>query len=437
MTSSPTGVGVVTPAETPGGAAGAEPEAAATTPDGSPSVGPSVEAVRRAAELLEGIAIRTPVEESRWLSRIAGGPVLLKAENLQRAGSFKIRGAYVRMTGLTEEERSRGVVAASAGNHAQGVALAAQLLGIRAVVYMPHGAPLPKEKATRGYGAEVRFSGATIDDALVSARQYAEETGAVLVHPFDHPDVVAGQATCGLELLEQCPSVRTVIVPTGGGGLLAGIATVIKRARPDVRVVGVQAEGAASYPVSLEKGSPQALTSMTTMADGIAVGRPGDVPFAAVREHVDEVVTVDEESLSKALLMVIERAKLVVEPAGAVGVAALMQHPERFETPAVVVLSGGNVDPLLLMNVIRHGLAAAGRYLDFHVLIPDSPGGLAQLLAELAAAQANILDVVHERTSAQLHLGEVEVGLQVETRGPEHAERVLDHLRGCGYRVTV
>ena len=437
MTSSPTGVGVVTPAETPGGAAGAEPEAAATTPDGSPSVGPSVEAVRRAAELLEGIAIRTPVEESRWLSRIAGGPVLLKAENLQRAGSFKIRGAYVRMTGLTEEERSRGVVAASAGNHAQGVALAAQLLGIRAVVYMPHGAPLPKEKATRGYGAEVRFSGSTIDDALVSARQYAEETGAVLVHPFDHPDVVAGQATCGLELLEQCPSVRTVIVPTGGGGLLAGVATVVKRTRPDVRVVGVQAEGAAAYPLSLEKGSPQALTSMSTMADGIAVGRPGDVPFAAVREHVDEFVTVDEESLSKALLMVIERAKLVVEPAGRVGVAALMQHPERFETPAVVVLSGGNVDPLLLMNVIRHGLAAAGRYLDFHVLIPDSPGGLAQLLAELAAAQANILDVVHERTSAQLHLGEVEVGLQVETRGPEHAERVLDHLRGCGYRVTV
>ena len=224
MTSPPTGAGVVTPAETPGGAAGAEPDAAATTPDPSPSVGPSAEAVRRAAELLEGVAIRTPVEESRWLSRIAGGPVLLKAENLQRAGSFKIRGAYVRMTGLTADERSRGVVAASAGNHAQGVALAAQLLGIRAVVYMPNGAPLPKEKATRGYGAEVRFSGSTIDDALVSARQYADETGAVLVHPFDHPDVVAGQATCGLELLEQCPSVRTVIVPTGGGGLLAGIA---------------------------------------------------------------------------------------------------------------------------------------------------------------------------------------------------------------------
>ena len=400
------------------------------------SSGPSPEEVRRAAALLEGVAIRTPLEESRWLSRVAGGPVLLKTENLQRAGSFKIRGAYVRMARLSDEERARGVVAASAGNHAQGVALAAQLLGIRAVVYMPHGAPLPKEKATRGYGAEVRFSGATIDEALLSARQYAEESGAVLVHPFDHPDVVAGQATCGLELLEQCPDVRTVVVPTGGGGLLAGIATVVKRGRPDVRVVGVQAEGAAAYPASLEQGYPQALTVMTTMADGIAVGRPGDVPFAAVQQHVDEFLTVDEEALSQALVMVLERAKLVVEPAGAVGVAAVMQHPQRFETPAVVVLSGGNVDPLLLMNVIRHGLAAAGRYLDFHVRIPDRPGGLARLLGELAEVEANVLDVVHERTSAHLHIGEVAVGLQVETRGPEHTERVLGHLRAQGYAVT-
>ena len=415
-------------------AAGTTPltsEGAAT----SGPAGPSADDVRRAAALLEGVAIRTPVEESRWLSRIAGGPVLLKAENLQRAGSFKIRGAYTRMSGLSPEERARGVVAASAGNHAQGVALAAQLLGIRAVVYMPNGAPLPKEKATRGYGAEVRFAGSTIDEALLAARQYAEETGAVLVHPFDHPDVVAGQATCGLEILEQCPDVRTVIVPTGGGGLLAGIATVVKRVRPDVRVVGVQAEGAAAYPASLEKGYPQALTTMTTMADGIAVGCPGDVPFAAVREHVDEFVTVDEEALSQALLMVIERAKLVVEPAGAVGVAALMADPDRFETPAVVVLSGGNVDPLLLMNVIRHGLAAAGRYLDFRCSIPDRPGGLARLLAELAEVEANVLDVVHERTSAHLHLGEVAVQLQVETRGSEHTERVLAHLRGRGYSV--
>jgi len=401
------------------------------------TVGPSAEEVERAVGLLRGVSIRTPVEESRWLSKIAGGPVHLKAENLQRAGSFKIRGAYVRMCGLGPEERARGVVAASAGNHAQGVALAAQLLGIRAVVFMPVGAPIPKEKATRDYGAEVRFAGSSVDEALVSAREYAGKTGAVLVHPFDHPDIVAGQATCGVELLEQCPDARTVLVPAGGGGLLAGIATVVKRARPEVRVVGVQAEGAAAYPPSLAGGAPQALTTMTTMADGIAVGRPGDVPFAAVREYVDEVVTVDEEALSQAVLMLIERAKLVVEPAGAAAVAAVMAQPHRFPTPAVAVLSGGNVDPLLLMNLLRHGMAAGGRYLDFRVRITDKPGGLARLLADLAEVEANVLDVVHERTSARLHVGEVDVSLQVETRGPEHADLVIGRLRARGYPVTV
>ena len=401
----------------------------------SSEVGPSAEDVAAAQRLLEGVAIRTPVEESRWLSAVAGGPVLLKTENLQRAGSFKIRGAYTRMSRLSEEERARGVVAASAGNHAQGVALAAQLLGIRSRVYMPHGAPIVKEKATRAYGAEVHFIGTTIDEGLVEARKYAEETGAILVHPFDHPDVVAGQATCGVELLEQCPDVRTVIVPAGGGGLLAGIATAVKRERPDVHVVGVQAAGAAAWPTSLEKGAPQPLASMTTMADGIAVGCPGQVPFDAVQAHVDEFVTVSEESLSKALLMLLERAKLVVEPAGAAGVAAMLDHPQRFATPAVVVLSGGNVDPILLMNVVRHGMAAAGRYLDFRARIPDRPGGLARLLAELADAGANVLDVVHRRTSAHLHLDEVEVALQVETRGPEHAAKVLEHLRTRGYPV--
>ena len=401
----------------------------------STEVGPSAEDVADARRLLEGVAIRTPVEESRWLSRIAGGPVLLKTENLQRAGSFKIRGAYTRMSRLSGEERARGVVAASAGNHAQGVALAAQLLGIRSRVYMPHGAPIVKEKATRAYGAEVHFVGTTIDEGLVEARKYADETGAVLVHPFDHPDVVAGQATCGLELLEQCPEMRSLIVPAGGGGLLAGVATAVKRERPDVHVVGVQAAGAAAWPVSLEKGAPQALDSMTTMADGIAVGRPGEVPFAAVRAHVDEFLTVSEESLSKALLMLLERAKLVVEPAGAAGVAAMMDHPQRFATPAVVVLSGGNIDPILLMNVVRHGMAATGRYLDFRARIPDRPGGLARLLAELAEAGANVLDVVHRRTSAQLHLDEVEVALQVETRSQEHAAKVLEHLRAKGYPV--
>jgi threonine dehydratase len=258
----------------------------------------------------------------------------------------------------------------------------------------------------------------------------------VLIHPFDHVDIVTGQGTCGLEILEQCPDVRTVLVPCGGGGLIAGIATAIKAVHPALRVVGVQAEGAAAYPGSLAEGHPIALQSMSTMADGIAVGCPGDVPFRAIQQHVDEIVTVSEESLSRALLMLLERAKLVVEPAGAAAVAALLDQPSRFETPVVAVLSGGNVDPLLLMRVIRHGMAAAGRYLSFRVRIPDLPGGLARLLFELADVEANVLDVVHERTSTQLTLDEVEVALQVETRGAEHAGRVLARLRECGYHVS-
>jgi threonine dehydratase len=397
---------------------------------------PTLADIEEARRLLRGVAIETPMEESRWLSGLARGPVLLKAENLQRTGSFKIRGAYLRMSRLSEAERAAGVVAASAGNHAQGVALAAQLLDIKATVFMPEGAPIPKEKATRGYGADVRFHGHSVDAALVEAKAFAAETGAVLIHPFDHVDIVTGQGTCGLEILDQAPGIRTVLVPTGGGGFIAGIATAIKARRPDVRVVGVQAEGAAAYLRSLREGHPVALETMSTMADGIAVGCPGEVPFRAIQQHVDDFVTVSEESLSRALLMTLERAKLLVEPAGAAAVAAMLDNPTAFETPAVAVLSGGNVDPLLLMRVLRHGMAAAGRYLSFRVRIPDLPGGLARLLGELADVEANVLDVVHERTSTHLHVDEVEVALQVETRGPEHADRVLARLRECGYHVS-
>ncbi|WP_110182079.1 threonine ammonia-lyase [Nocardioides solisilvae] len=391
--------------------------------------------VEEAALTLAGVAVRTPMEESRWLSGLVGGPVQLKCENLQRTGSFKARGAYVRIARLTEEERARGVVAASAGNHAQGVALAAQSLGIRATVFMPEGAPIPKERATRGYGADVVFAGRYLEDALEAAQQFSAETGAVLIHPFDHVDVVAGQGTCGLEILEQAPEVQTVLVPTGGGGLLAGIAIAVKAQRPDVRVVGVQAEGAAAWPGSLAAGGPVALPSMTTMADGIAVGRPGEITFAAVRDHVDEILTVSEESLSRALLALLERAKMVVEPAGAAAVAALLDQPGAFGTPAVAVLSGGNIDPLLLGRVIRHGLASAGRYLYLRVCISDRPGGLAQLLAEVSETGANVLEVAHERISPTLALDEVEVRLQLETRGAPHAEKVLARLRERGHRV--
>jgi len=392
--------------------------------------------VEAAATLLQGVAIRTPMEESRWLSQAVGGPVLLKCENLQRTGSFKIRGAYVRMSHLSAEERARGVVAASAGNHAQGVALAAQMLGIKATVFMPEGAPIPKLNATRGYGAEVIFHGAVLDEALTRAIAYAEETGAVLIHPFDHVDIVAGQATCGLEILEQAPQAASVVVPTGGGGLIAGIALAIKAHRPDISVIGVQAEGAAAYPESLRAGAPVALPTMATMADGIAVGCPGVVPFAEIAAHVDEVITVSEESISRALVLLLERAKMVVEPAGAVAVAAILDHPDRFATPAVAVLSGGNIDPLLLGKVIRHGMAAAGRYLNIWVRIPDRPGGLARLLSELADEGANVLEVVHQRTSTSLSIDEVEVHVQVETRGPEHAEGVLERLGRDGYHVV-
>ncbi|NYG58459.1 threonine dehydratase [Nocardioides daedukensis] len=391
--------------------------------------------IEAAREVLAGVAVRTPMEESRWLSQLAGGSVSLKCENLQRTGSFKIRGAYLRISRLSEEERARGVVAASAGNHAQGVALAASLLGIRSTVFMPEGAPIPKEKATRAYGADVVFHGKYIDQALVAARKFADETGAVLIHPFDHEDIVAGQGTTGLEVLEQVPDVRTVLVPTGGGGLIAGMAVAIKALRPDVRVIGVQAEGAAALPASLLAGEPVPLEQMSTMADGIAVGCPGEVPFAAIRGAVDEVLTVSEESLSRALLSLLERAKMVVEPAGAAAVAAMLDDPKRFETPAVAVLSGGNIDPLLLGKVIRHGMASAGRYLNLQVLIPDAPGGLATLLTELAELQANVLEVVHERISPTLLLDEVEVQVQLETRGPDHASTLLTRLRERGYTV--
>ncbi|TDD50691.1 threonine ammonia-lyase [Kribbella antibiotica] len=389
--------------------------------------------IARAADLLHDVVAPTPLEYSRWLSELVGGDVFLKCENLQRTGSFKLRGAYVRMARLSKAERKRGVVAASAGNHAQGVALAAQLLGIKATVFMPHGAPIPKEKATRAYGAEIRFTGTSIDDCLREARKFEAETGAVLIHPFDHLDIVAGQATAGLEIVEQCPQVRTVVVPTGGGGLLAGIATAMQRDGMPISVVGVQAAGAAAYPASLEAGEPVQLAGMSTMADGIAVGLPGKVPFEAVQQYVGDVRTVTESSLSKALLLVLERAKLVVEPAGAAAVAAVLDDPKSFKPPVVVVLSGGNIDPLLLMRVIRNGMAAANRYLSLRVRIPDTPGGLAKLLTQLAELDANIIEVVHERISESLSLDEVEVALQLELRGEEHRERVLSGLSGNGY----
>jgi threonine dehydratase len=392
--------------------------------------------IDRAVQLLAPVMRRTPMVASRALSESCGHDVWLKCENLQRTGSFKPRGAYLRIAGLSDEERANGVVAASAGNHAQGVAWSAATLGISSRVYMPTGASLPKIAATRAYGAEVVLEGEFIDESLDAARAFADETGAVLIHPFDHPDIVAGQATVGIELLEQMPDVGTVLVPLGGGGLLAGVAAAIKLHRPEVRVVGVQAAAAAAWPASLAGGSPVKAASMNTMADGIAVAMPGAVPFAHVSELVDEVVTVSEEAISQALLLVLERAKLVVEPAGATAVAALTSLPDlRLDGQVCVVLSGGNIDPLLLTQVTTHGLRAAGRYLTITATVPDRPGGLVALLALLRDMGVSVVDVIHSRVSGELRLGEVQVTVSLETKGPGHQAEVRAALTESGYLV--
>ena len=390
--------------------------------------------IQRAKALLENIIHPTLLDFSRQLSERAGVDVFLKCENLNRTGSFKIRGAYNRMFHLTDEEKSHGVVAASAGNHAQGVALAAKLLGIKATIIMPVGASSPKLLATLGYGAKVEQIGQTIDECLIRAKEIERKTGAVLIHPFDHKDIVAGQGTCGLEILEQCPEVKTILVSAGGGGLLAGITVAVKSLRPDVRVVGVQAEKAAAYPLSLKAGKPVQVKNMNTMADGIAVGRPGKVPFKIIQQLTDAIETVSENSLSSTLLFLLERTKLVVEPAGAAAVAHLLDVPKhQYEGPVVVVLSGGNIDPILLIRIIRHGMVAAGRYMQLRVRVPDSPGSLANLLIYLAGMNANVLEIEHVRTGPQLLVDEVEIILQVETRGFKHQEEVLASLRKEGY----
>lgn len=391
--------------------------------------------IRGARKMLAGVARMTAMEGSRHLTHLVGAPVHLKCENLQRTGSFKLRGAYVRIAGLSPEERAAGVVAASAGNHAQGVALASTLLGVRSTVFMPVAAPLPKVAATREYGAEVRLHGQVVDESLAAAREYAAETGAVFIHPFDHPDIIAGQGTVGLEILEQCPEVRTILVGLGGGGLAAGIALAVKAVRPDVTVIGVQAEGAAAYPPSLRAGRPMSIDEQQTMADGIKVGRPGEITFPMVRDLVDEVRTVSEDELSSALLLCLERAKLVVEPAGASPVAALLSTPRAFRGPVVAVLSGGNVDPLLMQRILRHGMAAAGRYLGLRLRITDRPGALATLLGVLSVADANVLDVSHVRTDPRLGLTEADVELRLETKGPEHCADVEAALREAGYTI--
>ncbi|MCC3277169.1 threonine ammonia-lyase [Arthrobacter sp. zg-Y20] len=406
-----------------------------------PNLPVTLDDIQAAAKLLDGVIAQTPIEVSRALGRETGSDVYFKCENLQRAGSFKVRGAYVRMAKLSPSDKARGVVAASAGNHAQGVAVAAARLGIAARVYMPHGVALPKLAATQGHGAEVVLHGHNVDEALAEAQRYADETGAVFVHPFDNVDVVAGQGTIGLELLEQIPDLDTVIMGVGGGGLLAGVAVAVKsRARElgrDIRIIGVQAENAASYPPSLAADALVPLTRVSTIADGIAVGRPGQLPFSIIRELVDDVVTVSEDSLARALIFLLERAKMVVEPAGAVGVAALMDGIIENPGTTAVILSGGNIDPMLMLKVIQRGLAAAGRYLVVRILLDDRPGSLATISRIIADADANVTGVDHTRVGGSISMGDVAITINMETKGHEHCDLVLKNLRAEGFQPMV
>lgn len=403
--------------------------------------GPTLADFRAARERVAAVVDVTPMEKSRYLRELLGQDVYLKAESLQRTGSYKIRGAYNRLSQLTEEERAHGVVAASAGNHAQGVALAARELGIAATIFMPLGVALPKLQATRNYGAEVVLHGHVVDETLRAAAEFAERTGAILIPPFDHPDVVAGQGTLAFEILDQVPDVENVIVPIGGGGLISGIASAFAQLAPEigrrVRIIGVQAENAAAYPPSLAAGEPIAITTSPTIADGILVGRPGALNFEIIRETVDEIVTVADDDTARALVMLLERAKLVVEPAGAVGVAAAITGAIAVDGPTVVLISGGNIDPMVMERVISRGLTASERYLRLRIPLPDRPGQLARTAELVAEANANVVEVLHTRHGGGLQISEVELELHIETRGPEHAELVLAKLRDAGYRPRV
>lgn len=388
-----------------------------------------------ARERIASVVRYTPTTSVESIDRICGATVILKEEQRQRTGSFKIRGAYNHISRLPAGSR---VVAASAGNHAQGVALAARLAGLDAVVFMPANASLPKVQATRDYGAEVRFTDGALDDAVTAAKQWAADYGAVFVPPFDDARVIAGQGTLGVELHEQAPEARTVVVPVGGGGLVSGVAAAYRALQPATRIIGVEAAGAASMVASLVAAVPCALTSLATICDGIAVKSPSALTLAHVRALVDEVVVVDDDAVGEALVVLLERAKAVVEPSGAAGLAAVMTGAVRSDQPIAVVLSGGNVDSLLLSKLIEHGLSQAGRYLRMRIEVPDRPGSLATVAAVLGELGLNVLDVEHHREGLRsLDVDEVELAVTVETRGPDHRDHALSELARRGLHVRV
>jgi threonine dehydratase len=390
-----------------------------------------LEDIRRARGVIADVISPTPVLSAGAISRWTGTQVLLKAENLQRTGSFKLRGATNRMSTLSDDERARGVVAASAGNHAQGVALAATALGVSSRVYMPVDAPLAKQVATADYGAEVVLVGDTFEESYAAA--LADPDGRVLVPPFNDPAIIAGQGTIGLEMLEQVPDADVIVVPLGGGGLLSGVAVAVKALRPDVRVIGVQAAGSASWTPSLAAGHPVAIERGTTVADGIAVQLPGDLTFPLVQSLVDEVVEVSEDEICRAVVVLLERSKLMVEGAGAVGLAAVLAGKVQARQ-AVCLLSGGNLDAGMLQVIVRFGLTRNGRFLRLRTQMPDRPGALKRLTDLFAEHRVNILDIDYHRDGAiELGVNDVRVLISIETRDFEHGERVVELIRSAGY----
>jgi threonine dehydratase len=393
------------------------------------------EEISLAADRLAGVLRATPAAPSSSLSEIAGRKVYAKPEHFQRTGSFKIRGAYNKISAVAATGGVDEVVAASAGNHAQGVALAASLCGLRSVVFMPEGASLPKVEATRRYGAEVRFQAGSVDDAISAAKEYSQKSGACYVPPFDDPLVISGQATVGTEIASEVPDAGVVVVPVGGGGLIAGVAAGLRAAGSSARVVGVEAAGAQAMRAALGQGGPVTLGAVETMADGIAVRCVSPLTLSHVEALVERVVTVDEEAISRAVLLLLERCKWVVEPAGAVPLAALLSGVVPGNDPAVLVLSGGNVDPLLLTRIVEHGLGAAGRYLRVRVVLADRPGALAALATVVGELGLNLLSVEHRRSGTAVGVREVEVELTLETRDPAHRDAVAPALRSHGFHL--
>ncbi len=405
-----------------------------TSEDSLKAQHPSLDDIRRAAQAVSGVVRETPVLSSRTLAKRTGVTAVLKAENLQRTGSFKLRGALAKMA-LLEHGASIGVVTASAGNHAQAVAYGARERGLSCEVFMPESSPIAKAEATTALGAQVHLVGETVHESLAAAQERAEEAGLAFVHPFDDPAVIAGQGSLGLELVEQVPDLSRVIVPVGGGGLISGVAIAVKSQRPDVEVIGVQAERCAPMRSSLEAGEPVAVNSALTIADGIAVKQPGQLTLSLIDRWVDDMLMVTEDEVAEAMVFLLERAKLVVEGAGAVGVAAVLA--ERIERDdrgtTAVILSGGNVDAGLLAQIARRHESQSGRRYVLLARLPDRPGSLAVLLALVGRTGANVLDVEHIREGFDLHVRESAVQLVLETRGPQHAEEVRRAVREAGY----